>query len=144
MTETKDERPPEDQHMWVIYNKSERGFWSNDDGWVDLPTATRFSGSDMRRYNPPTGGVFITEAQAQTALWPGCGQVVQTDESCLSVSAVVTVSLAVSLAFDPDERVPDEQRLKEIFLENFAAHPGLEDKSVASDLKYDIIDAHEE
>jgi hypothetical protein len=126
---------------YVIYNESERGFWSNEDGWVDLATATIFDGVTG---NLPIGGRWLTEAYAQTISWPGCGNVVKTDGTCLIMTAVVTVSLAVSLAFDPDSKVPDEQELREILLHNFQVHPGLEDKGTALDLKYEVIDAHEE
>jgi len=144
MTETADEKPTIDEPMFVIYNKDERGFWSNTDGWTGLEPADHFTEGESQRYNLPTGGVWMSETEAQHALWPGCGNVVKTDKSCLMMTAVVTVSFAVGLAFDPNERIPGEQRLREILLENFADHPGLEDPDTAKGLKYEIIDAHEE
>jgi hypothetical protein len=138
MTQTKE------LDTWVVFNKDEHGFWSNDDGWVDLASATRFSLDDVRRHNPPTGGVFITEAIAQTTLWPGCGKIAHTKKSCLSISAIVTVSFVVSLAFDDKQRIPGEQEFRENLLENFACHPAIEDPDTAGSLKYEIIDAHEE
>jgi hypothetical protein len=38
---------------FVIRSASEQGFWSNDDGWVDLDSATRFTETDTGLLNLP-------------------------------------------------------------------------------------------
>ena len=39
--------------MYVIYSQSEDGFWSNEDGWVDLDSATCFTVAEARTLNLP-------------------------------------------------------------------------------------------
>ena len=40
--------------MCVIRSESEQGYWSNDDGWVDLLDATEFSVEELEGYLPMT------------------------------------------------------------------------------------------
>jgi len=47
---------------WVVYSaeasawEGEPMYWSNEFGWVDLESATRFTEDETKRLNLPTGG----------------------------------------------------------------------------------------
>lgn len=46
--------------MYVIANEKGTEFWSNDDGWVDIASASRFSKQDTELLNLPVGGHWVT------------------------------------------------------------------------------------
>lgn len=45
---------------YVIRNESGTEFWSNEDGWVDLASATKFTPDEYKSLNLPIGGTWIT------------------------------------------------------------------------------------
>jgi len=45
---------------YIIQNKSENSYWSNEDGWVDVDSATKFSEKEILEFNLPTDGKWIT------------------------------------------------------------------------------------
>lgn len=55
--------PPDAEHsepsgggnVYVIQDGSRDAWWSNDDGWVDYDSATRFTEQERKRFNLPTG-----------------------------------------------------------------------------------------
>ena len=49
----------ESQTYWVIANIDESLFWSNQDGWVDLGSATRFSTDDRYSLRLPIAGSWV-------------------------------------------------------------------------------------
>lgn len=49
---------------WVIYNKNEKLFWSNEDGWVDFDSATRFNETEQVTVSLPVIG-----EKANMVLW---------------------------------------------------------------------------
>lgn len=56
--EEKDEEEKEEE-KYVIINESERGFWSNANGWGDIVDATRFEEVDVKNCQLPIGGEWI-------------------------------------------------------------------------------------
>lgn len=54
--------------MWLIIGMREKDedgaplFWSNEDGWVDIGSAARFTLEEMTRVRLPVGGAWISEA----------------------------------------------------------------------------------
>lgn len=45
---------------FVIKNERGTEFWSNDDGWVDIGSATRFTQEETRTLNLSMGGSWVT------------------------------------------------------------------------------------
>jgi hypothetical protein len=46
--------------MYVIANEKNTEYWSNEDGWVDISSATRFSKADTKVFHLPTDGHWVT------------------------------------------------------------------------------------
>lgn len=44
---------------WVIVETDSGLFWSNDDGWVDLASATRFTTGERYSLQLPIGGNWL-------------------------------------------------------------------------------------
>lgn len=51
---------------YVIFNKSERAFWSNETGWGDLIDATRFEEIEMEICFLPAASEWMTEEAAKS------------------------------------------------------------------------------
>jgi hypothetical protein len=45
---------------FVIKNECGTEFWSNDNGWTDIGSATHFTQDETRSLNLPTGGTWVT------------------------------------------------------------------------------------
>lgn len=60
---------------FVVYSPNESalgaGFWSNEDGWVDLPQATRFTKEETERLNLP----MATGQDARLVLWEEANEI---------------------------------------------------------------------
>ena len=60
--ESEDEDEDEDdKEKYVIMSESERGFWSNANGWGDFVDATRFEEVDVENCQLPIGGEWIKD-----------------------------------------------------------------------------------
>lgn len=57
---------PNSRKEYVTYSPSEMLFWSNEDGWVDLASATKFSEHEVAhtRYLPGLGSKFVLVSEA--------------------------------------------------------------------------------
>lgn len=47
------------QEVYKIYSFDEELWWSNEDGWVDLDSATGFTAEEHTWMNPPIGGRWV-------------------------------------------------------------------------------------
>lgn len=54
---------------YVIINESERGFWSNQNGWGDFIDATRFDEVDIEICFLPADSEWMTEEEAKSHEW---------------------------------------------------------------------------
>ena len=48
--------------MYIISNQAKTEVWSNENGWVDADSATRFSRKETQQFSLPTDGQWV-------ALW---------------------------------------------------------------------------
>lgn len=46
--------------MYVIANEKNTEYWNNDNGWVDISSATLFNEEDTEVLNLPVGGHWVT------------------------------------------------------------------------------------
>lgn len=53
------------QGINYIYSDSEKGFWSNKDGWGAFETASEFVDDDLPM-NIPKGGRIVTASEAES------------------------------------------------------------------------------
>lgn len=52
--------------IYVIYNQDEDAYWSNDEGWVDIESADKFTLAEKMKYNLPLGGEWLEYNQKGT------------------------------------------------------------------------------
>lgn len=52
--------------QYVIFNESERAFWSNENGWGDLIDATRFEEIELEICFLPADSEWMTEEAAKS------------------------------------------------------------------------------
>lgn len=54
--------------MWLLYNRDEKLYWSDDIGWGDKTSATRFSEAEKNTYvMVPLGSQWVHESHVDEA-----------------------------------------------------------------------------